>query len=549
MRHNKSLLLPLVFFAVTTPSPAQQDAANFAPVINYDSGGLAAYSVAAGDLNSDGKPDLVVANLCTSNNACTGSGSVSVLLGNGDGTFQQATAYSSGGYEPVSVAIADVNGDGIPDLVVANLCASFDSCTAGGSVSVLLGNGDGTFQTPMLYGSGGYAPASVAVSDVNGDGITDVLVTNQCVSGSDCHGAVSVLLGNGNGTFQPAVIYGSDGFNAVSVAVGDVNGDGKSDLVVANVGCISNCNTGTVGILLGNGDGTFQQAAVYGSGGYKAVSVAIADVNRDGILDLVTSNLCVSPVDCSSGSVGVLLGVGDGTFQPAVSYSSGGSSQSSATLGSVAVADVNGDGTPDVVVINQCGSGIDCRGSVGVLLGNGDATFQPAAIFGSGGLFATSMVIADVNGDSKPDIMVANTCVISGSVCPATSNGSVGVLINISTPFTAFVQPPIDVDGSSVFNAGRGVIPVKFTLSRNNVPTCTLPPATIGVTRTVGATLGLIEGSTYLMNADTGSSFRIDPGACQYIYNLAASQLGAGNYQVDINIGGIVVGNAVFALQ
>ena len=379
MRHNKSLLLPLVFFAVTTPLPAQQDPANFAPVINYDSGGVAAYSVAAGDINSDGNLDLVVANLCARNTACTGSGSVSVLLGNGDGTFQQAAAYGSGGYKAVSVAIADVNGDGIPDLV--------------------------------------------------------------------------------------------------------------------------------------------------------------------------TSNLCVSPVDCSSGNVGVLLGVGDGTFQPAVSYSAGGSSQGSATLGSVAVADVNGDGTPDLVVINQCRSSIDCRGTVGLLLGNGDATFQPAAIFGSGGLFATSMVIADVNGDSKPDIMVANRCAISGSVCPATSNGSVGVLINISTPFKAFVQPPIDADGSSVFNAGRGVVPVKFTLSRNGVPTCTLPPAAIGVTRTVGATLGLVEESTYLMNADSSSNFRIDPGACQYISNLATSQLGVGNYQVDINIGGIVVGNAVFALQ
>lgn len=549
MRHNKSLLLPLAFFALATPLPAQQNPANFAPVISYGSGGIAAHSVAADDVNGDGKPDLVVANLCSSNTVCTASGSVSVLLGNGDGTFQPAAAYSSGGYEAVSVAIGDVNGDGMPDLVVANICASFDSCTAGGSVGVLLGNGDGTFRTAVLYGSGGFAPALVAIVDVNQDGKPDLLVANQCVSGTDCHGAVSVLLGNGDGSFQPAVTYRSDGFNAVSLAVGDVNGDGKPDLVVANLSCISNCNTGTVAVLLGNGDGTFQPAVAYSSGGYEAASVAIADVNKDGIPDLVVSNPCMSATDCSSGKVGILLGVGDGTFQSAVSYGSGGSLQGGVVLGSVAVADVNGDGTPDVVVINPCGISSDCRGTVGVLLGNGDATFQIPVTFGSGGFFATSLVIADVNGDGKPDIMVANRCAISGSVCPATGNGSVGILINISGVYGALVQPPIDAEGSSVFNAARGVVPVKFTLTENGVPTCNLPPATIGVTRTVGATLGLVEESNYLMNADSGLNFTIDPGACQYIYNLAASPLGAGTYQVDISIDGIVVGEAVFALE
>ena len=113
----------------------------------------------------------------------------------------------------------------------------------------------------------------------------------------------------------------------------------------------------------------------------------------------------------------------------------------------------------------------------------------------------------------------------------------------------AFVQRPINPDGSSVFKAMRGVVPVKFTLTQNDVPICTLPPATIAVTRTAGGTLGSVEESNYLMNADSGSNFRIDPTACQYIYNLAASSLVVGTYRANISIDGIVVGHAVFSLK
>ena len=108
---------------------------------------------------------------------------------------------------------------------------------------------------------------------------------------------------------------------------------------------------------------------------------------------------------------------------------------------------------------------------------------------------------------------------------------------------------PIDSDGHSVFSAKRGVVPVKFTLTENDVPTCILPQATISATRTSGGTLGSIDESTYLTNADSGSSFRIDATACQYVYNLAASSLGIGVYRVDISIDGNVVGHAVFTLK
>ena len=173
--------------------------------------------------------------------------------------FAPAVAYNSGGIDADSIAVADVNGDGKPDLVVVDACAVYGSCTP--LVGVLLGNGDGTFQPVVTYSSNDGAAGeafSVAVADVNGDGKPDLIVANSDVLG--------VLLGNGDGTFQPAVTYGSGG--AHSVAATDVNGDGKPDLVVV-IPCSngSTCGDGLVGVLLGNGDGTFQTAATYGSGG------------------------------------------------------------------------------------------------------------------------------------------------------------------------------------------------------------------------------------------------------------------------------------------
>jgi hypothetical protein len=392
----------------------------------YSSGGLYASSIAVADVNGDGKLDLVVANECANdNNDCNGS--VGVLMSNGDGTFQTAMTYNSGGNRVYSVAVADVNGDGKPDLVVANNCASESNCN--GTVGVLLGNGDGTFQTAMTYGSGGYDAISVTVADVNGDGKPDLVVANNCASESTCNGTVGVLLGNGDGTFRAAVTYGSGGYDATSVAVADVNGDGKPDLVVANqYACASNCLNGTVGVLLGKGDGTFQTAVAYGSGGTGASSVAVVDVSGDGKPDLLVA--VFSPNGGSNdghGGVGVLLGNGNGTFQSAVMYDSGGFNPQS-----LAVADVNGDGRTDLLVANCGGSSDDCsegrNGAPSVLLGNGDGTFQAAVTYASGGYDATSVVVADVNGDGKPDLLAVNAYACSGT-SSGCSNGAVGVLL------------------------------------------------------------------------------------------------------------------------
>ncbi|MGA8271800.1 MAG: FG-GAP-like repeat-containing protein, partial [Candidatus Sulfotelmatobacter sp.] len=335
--------------------------------------------------------------------------------GNGDGTFKPVRAFGSGGYGATSVAIADVNGDGIPDLLVANTCVSGSDCTSG-EVSVLLGKGNGTFRTPVTYRSGGQVAVSVAVADVSGDGKLDLLVANQGGE-SNGDGLVAVLFGNGDGTFQAPVTYDAGDSVTSSLAVADFNCDGKPDLVVANEG------HATVNVLLGNGDGTFQAAVVYGAGGDIPAALAVADLNGDGKRDIVVANWY-------SGTLAVLLGNGNGTFQPAVPYSSGGSSP-----GSLAITDINGDGKLDLVAAN-CGSsqnGYGCgetNGVVSILLGNGDGTFQPAVSFSSGAFNDISVAVGDMNGDGKPDLLVGNQ---GGG---KNSDGSLGVLFNNTEAFT-----------------------------------------------------------------------------------------------------------------
>ena len=297
----------VVFFEVTT---ATSSIALSAPR-GFDAGS-GPQSVAVGDFNGDGKPDLAVVNSYSNN--------VSILLGNGDGTFQIHVDYPTGA-QPGSVAIGDFNGDGKLDLAVVNSYSN--------NVSVLLGNGNGTFQPAVSYGTGsGTGPAFVAVGDFNHDGKLDLAVANSNST------YVSVLLGNGDGTFQTAVNYDVGGA-PTSIAVGDFNHDGKLDLAVAVP--VPGPST-YVSMLLGNGDGTFQTAVNYNAP-YAPDAVAVGDFNGDGNLDLVVGN--------RSSNISVFLGNGDGTFRTAVNYSAG------YNPSSVAVGDFNNDGTLDLAVANS----------------------------------------------------------------------------------------------------------------------------------------------------------------------------------------------------
>jgi hypothetical protein len=343
----------------------------------YVRAGSSPASVVVGNFNGDGKLDLVVAN--------AGSNNVSMLLGNGDGTFKPAL--NSGVPGPGALAVGDFNGDSKLDLAVTNA-----------GVSILLGNGDGAFRAPVNYATGN-SPSSVAVGDFNRDGKLDLAVANSGASNGVA--SVSVLLGRGDGTFNPAVNY-SGGFGSLSLAVGDFNRDGKLDLVEANF------STGNVTILSGNGNGTFQPPRSYGTNG-APTSVAVGDFNRDGKLDLVVANLVNN--SGGAGSMGVLLGKGDGTFQPVVNYGLGSNPDSAA------IGDFNGDGKLDLAVSNSGGYGNPA--SMKLLLGNGNGTFQPALEFvGAGSPNPSSLAVGDFNGHGRLDVAVADGSTVATLLQP-----------------------------------------------------------------------------------------------------------------------------------
>jgi hypothetical protein len=308
--------------------------------------------VISADFNGDGKPDL----------ATTDSTQVSVLLANGDGTFQPevltSLTQSSGG-----IAAGDLNGDGKADLATVFSSCSNNICLPGDAV-VLIGNGDGTFQPPVEYVVG-LQPEYLVVGDFNGDGKPDLAVSNFASS------TISILLNNGDGTFQSHVDYVT-GASPAAIATGDFNGDGKLDLVTANY-------SGTVSVLLGKGDGTFQNQIVVpvADGVYWLTT---GDFNGDGRLDLAVTTQILDQVF-------ILLGNGDGTFQAPVEYSDG------LNFGLPSVGDFNGDGKPDLI--------IGATYIAAILLGDGDGSFQPPIFnFLSTGLVA----VADFNQDGSPDL-------------------------------------------------------------------------------------------------------------------------------------------------
>ena len=272
-------------------------------------------ALATADFDRDGHLDLSVAD------ANVG---VVILLGNGNGRFRQSAVIPVGhlGFNTASIAVADFNGDGIPDWAL--------SVEGSNAVAVALGNGNGTFQVPRSFSVGDH-PQSIATTDLNGDGFQDLVVPNLFSHN------LSVLLGRGDGTFFPAVNYDTQR-GSMSVAVGDFNGDTIPDLAVA-LAQTGGDRHNSVLVFLGNGDGTFQPLSSFPGGVFNPSQIVAVDFDGDGKLDLAVGN-------DTANDISVLLGNGDGTFRPAVSFATGNHPNS------IAIGDFNNDGKPDLATAN-----------------------------------------------------------------------------------------------------------------------------------------------------------------------------------------------------
>lgn len=335
--------------------------------------------LAMGELNGDGRPELVVAN--------SGANDISVLRNNGDGTFKPKTNYLTG-TNPQSLAIADFRGVGTNDVVVANQNSS--------AVSFLRGNGDGTIQPATTAGSVLIGSSYVLAGDFNNDHKLDIAALALL--------GLSVFPGNGNGTFQSAATT-SGPTELDQMVEADFNGDGKLDLACDNYGGTN------VLVMLGNGSGGFQAPVSYFAG-TNVLSIALGDFNGDGTNDLAVGGQ--GSAYPPNGFVAILLSQGDGSFRFFTNYLSG-------LFVAMAVADFNADGKADLAVVD---GGSDPAGNqVDVMLGNGDGTFQPA--YGFAVESAPSFIVAgDLNGDGLPDLAVANA-----------SSGNISVLLNTFVNF------------------------------------------------------------------------------------------------------------------
>jgi len=379
-------------------------------------------SVVVADLNGDHKPDLAVAN--------EGSNSISIFLGNGDGTFTTGTTLSTGN-QPDCVLAADVNGDGKVDLIVSNYTDH--------TVSVFLGRGDGTFRsnvrTTVIPGSLGqnsgltHSAEPIALADVDGDGKLDLVTANGLSA------TFSVFLGNGDGTFggigkQFDTAIAGNQANAFSITVGDVNTSAGLDVVIADP------SNSDVQVFQGNGDGTFKPTPTVIVAGVYPSSVYLADLSGDGKLDLVATNKY-------SQGVTVFAGNGDGTFGAGSFYST------DKFPFSAAIADVNGDGNLDIITANsgKQGTASAVRADVSILPGNGDGTFGPAQNF-SAQNYVTSVAVGDFNGDGDPDIVTANAHAYSASVLI-----NAGAAINLNGG-DLIVRGTSDVDTGSLSVSG-----------------------------------------------------------------------------------------------
>jgi hypothetical protein len=417
---------------------------SFTPAVSYQAG-ASPVAVLAADFNNDTARDLAVLN--------NGDNSVSLLLGNGDGTFDPALT-SATGYSPGSLAAGDFDGDGNLDLATAN----------GGDVSVLLGDGAGRFQAPSNMVVGGFNH-SVAVGDFNGDGLFDLGVTSKYEDGWGWFWSYAhVLPGNGDGTFAApnATFLGDEVYFGPGSTVGpsrslaaNLNGDGFDDFVTTSF-------SDAVSVLLGDSSSYLQGPSGFSAGSYP-LSVAAGDVDGDGDTDVVTGHY--------DQKVTVLLGDGAGSFVAAGSYAT------PEFPYAVELADFTGDGKVDVATANIYSNNLS------VLVGGGDGNFAAAVNFAVG-YWPVGLAAGDFNGDGWLDAATANN-----------QSGDVSVLINDHS-WLSPLPPSVTVNDVTVTegNDGSANATFRLTLSFAHAQAITVHYETVDGSATAGSDFTAASG-------------------------------------------------------
>jgi FG-GAP-like repeat/Bacterial Ig-like domain len=385
------------------------------------------------DLNGDTYLDLMVSTI-------TNNGSIGVMLGKSDGTFDALTSYAMLQRTPLygiytasdAMKLADINGDGKWDLIVAE--------PTNQTVAVLIGNGTGGFQAPIGYEFQANT-ASIALTDANGDTVPDLFVILKGIYTA----SAQIALNNGTGTFELTSPLGYEtGTKASKVSVADINADGNLDVV-----SVGSDGTTLASVMLGNGDGTLQSKQEY-SLTKNATDLQVADFNADGKLDLVTANLSYS----GTSSVSILLGDGNGSFSSNTEIPTG----TDMTPQAVVVADLNADGKQDVVVGHSTYSS---NPPLVVLLGKGDGTFETS--IGYSGFKVNAIQIADMNADGRQDIVIADRDANKIGLFPGKGNGTFKPGVTISTGKNASSLAIADLNDDdrpdvAVVGGGSGVV-------------------------------------------------------------------------------------------
>jgi len=485
--------LNVMFVAVCVAAPGATFAAPlFAPQMEFRTGANP-YSIAAADLNLDGIVDLVVANNGPNN---TGN-SVSILYGNGDGTFQPQVQLKITDVEPVvrgpyGVATGDLNEDGRPDLLVLKP----DGAQA---LSIFIGKSDNTFEAASVYQSGTVGLQNFAVADMNGDGHLDVVAAGAAGS------RVFIWHGDGHGSFgEPVSVQGNGSY---AIAIGDADEDGHPDVVTTNFEAAVAGAQSEFSFMKGIGD-SLDAPRSYSCAQFPR-NVAIGDLDRDGHLDVVTASVAPS----SSYGLNLFRGAGNGTFALYDSINVYGFSPEH-----VDIADLNGDGIPDLVTNSNSTS------AVYVILGKGGGQFAAPIEFPLESRRPFDVIAADLNRDGRADLAVTNLNFNTVSVFLNSGCGPLSQSISLVFPnrggdggdipvniygcgFEAGAVPKLrrlgepDIIGSQVTLSADGVLGAKFHLTG----------------RTQGAWDVVVENSDHSVAIRT-ASFTIEPARAPSIW-------------------------------